>query len=104
MKLRITCKIKLRIYLFTRSTLLFSAGSLVCQMKINLDNGTAINQMKLCTTNEQTVNIDIANKKLGYELRNNVFPEYYTKTSILLIIYNTVNVNRCRVLIKEFVK
>jgi len=47
-------------------------------MKINLDNGTAINQMKLCTTNEQTVNIDIANKKLGYELRNNVFPEYYT--------------------------
>ena len=64
-----------------------------------MDNGTVIKQLKLYTANEQTVNIDIANRKRVYELGNSDLPEYYTLISILLTICSTVNVTRYRVLI-----
>jgi len=55
-KLRIICKIKLNIHLFTKSILLFSAVCLVCQIKRNLDNGTVINQLNCAQqTNKQWI-------------------------------------------------
>jgi len=47
---------------------------LVCQMKLNSENGTVIKQLKLYTANEQTVNMDIVNRKRVYELGNSDFP------------------------------
>jgi hypothetical protein len=32
--------------------------------------------MKLWIANEQTVDIDTANRERGYQIRNNVLPEY----------------------------
>jgi len=38
-----------------------------------LDNDKVINQFILCTAKEQAVDIDIANRKRGYELRKSDF-------------------------------
>jgi len=41
---------------------------------------------------QQTVDMDIANRKRGYELRNNFLTEINTQISILLTIYISVNI------------
>jgi hypothetical protein len=46
--------------------------------------------------NEKTLNIDNVNVKRGYELRNSVFPEFYTYTAILLTTCIAVIVTRYR--------
>jgi len=43
-----------------------------------LDNSTVIHNFKLWTAKEQAVDIDIANRKRGYDLKKNVFRNMYT--------------------------
>ena len=53
---------------------------------------------------QQTVDMDIANRKRGYELRNNILKGMNTQISILLTIQITVNITCYLALIKKIHK
>jgi hypothetical protein len=75
---------KLHVELFRKTILQNSVIWLVCQIKWNLDNGKEINQVWLWTAKEQAVDVDIVNRKRGYDEEIKFFECMNTWISILL--------------------